>query len=113
MDIFGCFLVWKRNGPIRTWQFFIFLRYGIEWSLDVRITPILDEECSIVKRVSPERRKENAKKVGKTDGIGDLVFGRGRIIPFRAAGVSTGRDGYYRSFLCGPDGRRGCDAEQL
>lgn len=50
-------------------------------SLDVRITPILDEECGIVKRVSPERRKENAKKVGKTDGIGDPVFGRGRIIP--------------------------------
>lgn len=82
-------------------------------SLDVRITPILDEECGIVKRVSPERRKENAKKVGKTDGIGDPVFGRGRIISCRAVGAGTGRDGYYRPFLCGPDGRRGRDAEPL
>ena len=65
--------------------------------MDVRITSILDEEYVIVKRVSLERRKENAKKVGKTDGIGDLVFGRGRIIPFRAAGAGTGRP--YRQMI--------------
>ena len=49
-----------------------------------------DKEYMIAKRVSPERRKENAKKVGKTDGIGDPVFGRGRIISCRAAGAGTG-----------------------